>query len=87
METFAERLQAAMDVAGLSPSDLAANSGLTESAISLLRSGRREPSYRTLQRLAMPRVPSTRLKTRSPTFAPERWSSYSTTRIVKTKAT
>jgi 3,4-dihydroxy 2-butanone 4-phosphate synthase / GTP cyclohydrolase II len=52
METFAERLQAAMDAAGLSPSDLAASSGLTESAISLLRSGRREPSYRTLQRLA-----------------------------------
>ncbi|MGB8519579.1 MAG: bifunctional 3,4-dihydroxy-2-butanone-4-phosphate synthase/GTP cyclohydrolase II [Candidatus Tumulicola sp.] len=52
METFAERLRAAMDSAGLNPSDLAASSGLTESAISLLRSGRREPSYRTLQRLA-----------------------------------
>ncbi len=52
METFAERLRAAMDIAGLVPSDLAASSGLTESAISLLRSGRREPSYRTLQRLA-----------------------------------
>ena len=52
METFAEQLQAAIDAAGLSPSDLAASSGLTESAISLLRSGRREPSYRTLQRLA-----------------------------------
>ena len=52
METFAERLQAAMDAAGLAPADLAASSGLTESAISLLRSGRREPSYRTLQRLA-----------------------------------
>ncbi len=41
-----------MDGAGLGPSDLAASSGLTESAISLLRSGRREPSYRTLQRLS-----------------------------------
>ena len=49
---FSERLLAAMDAARLSPTDLAASSGLTESAISLLRSGRREPSYRTLQRLA-----------------------------------
>lgn len=41
-----------MDSAGLSAAELAAAAGLTESAISLLRSGRREPSYRTLQRLA-----------------------------------
>ncbi|MBV8147863.1 MAG: bifunctional 3,4-dihydroxy-2-butanone-4-phosphate synthase/GTP cyclohydrolase II, partial [Candidatus Eremiobacteraeota bacterium] len=40
-----------MSDADLSASLLAERSGLTESAISLLRSGRREPSYRTLQRL------------------------------------
>jgi 3,4-dihydroxy 2-butanone 4-phosphate synthase/GTP cyclohydrolase II len=51
-ETFATRLLAAMDAADLSAAELAASAGLTESAISLLRSGRREPSYKTLQRLA-----------------------------------
>jgi 3,4-dihydroxy 2-butanone 4-phosphate synthase / GTP cyclohydrolase II len=40
-----------MDQAGFSAVELASRSGLTEAAISLLRSGRREPSYRTLQRL------------------------------------
>jgi 3,4-dihydroxy 2-butanone 4-phosphate synthase/GTP cyclohydrolase II len=40
-----------MEAAGLSAADVASKSGVTESAISLLRSGRREPSYRTLQRL------------------------------------
>jgi 3,4-dihydroxy 2-butanone 4-phosphate synthase/GTP cyclohydrolase II len=51
MELFAERLNAAMDGAGLTAAELANRAGLTEAAISLLRSGRREPSYRTLQRL------------------------------------
>ncbi|HXM07988.1 MAG TPA: 3,4-dihydroxy-2-butanone-4-phosphate synthase, partial [Candidatus Acidoferrum sp.] len=51
MELFAERLNAAMDGAGLTAAELASRAGLTEAAISLLRSGRREPSYRTLQRL------------------------------------
>lgn len=41
-----------MDEAGLSACEVAEGAGLTESAISLLRAGRREPSYRTLQRLA-----------------------------------
>ncbi len=41
-----------MDRAGFSAAELAGRSGLTEAAISLLRSGRREPSYRTLQRLS-----------------------------------
>jgi 3,4-dihydroxy 2-butanone 4-phosphate synthase / GTP cyclohydrolase II len=50
--SFAERLNAAMIDAHLSAAELAAGSGLTESAISLLRAGRREPSFRTLQRLA-----------------------------------
>lgn len=51
MKTFAWRLNAAMAEAGLNATQLADRSGLTESAISLLRAGRREPSYRTLQRL------------------------------------
>jgi 3,4-dihydroxy 2-butanone 4-phosphate synthase/GTP cyclohydrolase II len=41
-----------MDSASITASDLAEASGLTESSISLLRAGRREPSYRTLQRLS-----------------------------------
>ncbi len=40
-----------MEEAKLSATELAERAGLTESAISLLRAGRREPSYRTLQRL------------------------------------
>jgi 3,4-dihydroxy 2-butanone 4-phosphate synthase / GTP cyclohydrolase II len=52
VDLFAERLNAAMDRAGFSAAELAGRSGLTEAAISLLRSGRREPSYRTLQRLS-----------------------------------
>ncbi|HEY1975134.1 MAG TPA: bifunctional 3,4-dihydroxy-2-butanone-4-phosphate synthase/GTP cyclohydrolase II [Candidatus Baltobacteraceae bacterium] len=51
MSTFADRLNTALNQASLSAVELAERSGLTESAISLLRSGRREPSYRTLQRL------------------------------------
>ena len=51
MTVFAEQLNAAMDSAGLSASELAQQAGITESAVSLLRAGRREPSYRTLQRL------------------------------------
>jgi 3,4-dihydroxy 2-butanone 4-phosphate synthase / GTP cyclohydrolase II len=41
-----------MEEARLSAAEVAESAGLTESAISLLRAGRREPSYRTLQRLA-----------------------------------
>ena len=48
---FAAALQASMDRAGLSAAELAAKSGLTESAISYLRSGRRSPSYRSIQAL------------------------------------
>ena len=51
MSQFAVSLNAAIDAAGLSAAELAAKAGITESAVSLLRSGRREPSYRTLQRL------------------------------------
>ncbi|HUZ48763.1 MAG TPA: bifunctional 3,4-dihydroxy-2-butanone-4-phosphate synthase/GTP cyclohydrolase II [Candidatus Dormibacteraeota bacterium] len=52
MSDFAEQLNRAMDGAGLSAAALAEASGLTESAISLLRAGRREPSYKTLARLS-----------------------------------
>ena len=52
MSRFANLLKAAMDEAGLTAAEVAESSGLTESAISLLRAGRREPSYRTLARLA-----------------------------------
>ncbi len=52
MGSFAGVLNDAMEGAGLSAAQLAEESGLTESAISLLRAGRREPSYRTLQRLS-----------------------------------
>ncbi|HTX58573.1 MAG TPA: bifunctional 3,4-dihydroxy-2-butanone-4-phosphate synthase/GTP cyclohydrolase II [Verrucomicrobiae bacterium] len=50
--TFADRLNAALEQEALTAAELAQRSGLTESAISLLRSGRREPSYRTLARLS-----------------------------------
>jgi 3,4-dihydroxy 2-butanone 4-phosphate synthase/GTP cyclohydrolase II len=41
-----------MDRAGLSPAELAARSGLTEAAISLLRAGRRSPSFKSMKLLA-----------------------------------
>ncbi len=52
MNRFADLLNTTMEHAGLSAAEVAASTGLTESAISLLRAGRREPSYRTLERLA-----------------------------------
>ncbi len=48
---FAHELNVAMSAAGLNAAELADRSGLTEAAISYLRSGHREPSYRSLQRL------------------------------------
>ncbi len=51
MSEFAAALNAALDQAGLTAAELATKAGITESAVSLLRAGRREPSYRTLQRL------------------------------------
>ena len=41
-----------MSQAGLTAAQLAQQSGLTEGAISLLRSGRRQPSYRTMRMLS-----------------------------------
>lgn len=52
MERFGDQLRGAMSEAGMTASQLAQRSGLTEAAISLLRSGRREPSYRTVRVLA-----------------------------------
>jgi len=42
-----------MNAAGLTAAELAERSGLTEAAISYLRSGQREPSFRSLQRLSL----------------------------------
>jgi 3,4-dihydroxy 2-butanone 4-phosphate synthase / GTP cyclohydrolase II len=52
MERFSEELQAAMAGAGMTAAQVAQRSGLTEAAISLLRSGRRQPTYRTVRSLA-----------------------------------
>ena len=52
MGHFADLLNSAIDEARLTAAEVAESAGLTESSISLLRAGRREPSYRTLQRLA-----------------------------------
>src|ERR1700688_2503953 len=52
MVAFADELREAMTEAGITAAELAQRSGLTEAAISLLRSGRREPSYRTVRALA-----------------------------------
>jgi 3,4-dihydroxy 2-butanone 4-phosphate synthase/GTP cyclohydrolase II len=52
VEHFSNELRTAMADAGLSAAQLAQRAGLTEAAISLLRSGRREPSYQTVRKLA-----------------------------------
>jgi 3,4-dihydroxy 2-butanone 4-phosphate synthase / GTP cyclohydrolase II len=58
MERFADELQAAMAEAGVSAAQLAQQAGMTEAAISLLRSGRREPSYGSVRKLSsvLPRL-------------------------------
>ena len=52
MESFSAELRSAMDEAGLSAADLAQQTGLTEGAISYLRSGRREPSFKSIRALS-----------------------------------
>jgi 3,4-dihydroxy 2-butanone 4-phosphate synthase/GTP cyclohydrolase II len=52
MSTFADALRGAMDQTGVSASELAGRTGLTEGAISYLRSGRRTPSFRSIQALS-----------------------------------
>src|SRR5580704_11766091 len=52
MESFSAELRSAMDAAGLSAADLAERTGLTEGAISYLRAGRREPSFKSIRALS-----------------------------------
>jgi 3,4-dihydroxy 2-butanone 4-phosphate synthase/GTP cyclohydrolase II len=52
MESFSAELCAAMEAAGVSAAELAQRSGLTAGAISYLRSGRREPSFRSIRALS-----------------------------------
>ena len=52
MLTFADSLKLAMERAGVNAAELAERCGLTEGAISYLRSGRRNPSYRSIQVLS-----------------------------------
>jgi 3,4-dihydroxy 2-butanone 4-phosphate synthase/GTP cyclohydrolase II len=53
MDGFAAELRSAMDAAGYTAAELAARTGLSEGAISYLRSGRREPSYKSIKALAI----------------------------------
>jgi 3,4-dihydroxy 2-butanone 4-phosphate synthase/GTP cyclohydrolase II len=52
VDNFADSLRDAMDRAGVSAAELAGRSGLTEAAISYLRSGRRSPSFRSVKLLS-----------------------------------
>ncbi len=52
VEQFSEQLRSAMAEAGLTSAQLAQRAGLTEAAISLLRSGRRQPTYQSVRKLA-----------------------------------
>jgi 3,4-dihydroxy 2-butanone 4-phosphate synthase / GTP cyclohydrolase II len=52
MENFSAQLRTAMDAAGLSAAELALRTGLTEGAISYLRAGRREPSFKSIRALS-----------------------------------
>jgi 3,4-dihydroxy 2-butanone 4-phosphate synthase/GTP cyclohydrolase II len=54
--TFAETLNAAIEIAGLSAAEVAARSGLSDAAISYLRSGQRSPTYRTVRARARART-------------------------------
>ncbi|MGH7660446.1 MAG: bifunctional 3,4-dihydroxy-2-butanone-4-phosphate synthase/GTP cyclohydrolase II [Vulcanimicrobiaceae bacterium] len=50
--SFADDLNAAMKAAGITAAQLAERSGLTEAAVSLLRSGRRSPTLESARRLS-----------------------------------
>lgn len=52
MDPFADDLNEAMKAAGLTAAQLAERSGMTEAAISLLRSGRRSPTLASARRLS-----------------------------------
>ena len=49
--TFAERLRAAREKAGLRPVDLARAAGLTRQSVGHLEQGIRQPSWQTVQQL------------------------------------
>lgn len=51
-ETFADRLRALREVAGISQYRLAKLSGLSKQAVSYLESGQYQPSWETVQALA-----------------------------------
>jgi len=51
-EEFQDRLRKAREAKGLSQTDLAARSGLEPSAVSHFETGRRQPSFANLKRLA-----------------------------------
>ncbi len=67
MESFSVELRTAMDAAGLSAAELAERTGLTEGAISYLRAGRREPSFKSIRALsaALPELASRLAQPRS----------------------
>src|SRR5580693_1357629 len=52
MESFSGELRSAMDAAGISAAELSQRTGLTEGAISYLRSGQREPSFKSIRALS-----------------------------------
>jgi 3,4-dihydroxy 2-butanone 4-phosphate synthase/GTP cyclohydrolase II len=52
MESFSTELRSAMDAAGMSAAELAQRTGLTEGAISYLRSGQRQPSFKSIRLLS-----------------------------------
>lgn len=51
-DTFAARLRALREQAGLSVSELAARSGLRRQAVHMLEAGQRSPTLTTVQKLA-----------------------------------
>jgi 3,4-dihydroxy 2-butanone 4-phosphate synthase/GTP cyclohydrolase II len=52
MESFSAELCAAMETAGVSSAELAQRTGLTAGAISYLRSGQRQPSFKSIRALS-----------------------------------
>ncbi len=52
MESFSTELCAAMEAAGVSSAELAQRTGLTAGAISYLRSGQRQPSFKSIRALS-----------------------------------
>ncbi len=53
MATFAEKLSGILEERGISQHLLGKRAALTQASISMLRSGTREPSWDTVQRIAL----------------------------------